>query len=314
MGDRLSMHTDAISYDDYIEQGSMGRHETFTPRYGWLKKGYDAVKEDGAVFKAADAIERLGVGKNMVSSIRFWCTAFHLIEPNLEGKGLMNTTKLGDALLGDEGWDPYLEDIASIWLLHWQLFVPQIEAINWPISFNKCNIWSFDIKQLGNILHKASQKYTRFASISGKTIEKDASCIIRMYTEETPVKESEIDCPFSQLGLIHKGEEKNEVSFSNTEKITLPPLIFTAASFSYMHSYVPSKQRTISLQRLAYDFNSPGVVFKVPESAVGSYLYSALESLDRVSLQDNMGVYQLHLENDPKDLYWLALRKYYGEK
>ncbi len=308
------MHTDAISYDEYIEQGSMGRHETFTPRYGWLKKGYDAVKEDGAVFNAVDAIERLCVGKNMVRAIRFWCTAFHLIEPSLEGRGFMNITKFGDALLDDEGWDPYLEDPASIWLLHWQLFVPQLEAINWSISFNKCNIWSFDMKQLGNILYKATQKYTRFASISRKSIEKDASCIIRMYAEEPLVKESEIDCPFSQLGLIHKVEENNELSFSNTEKTTLPPLIFAAASFSYMHSYVPSKQRTISLQRLAYDFNSPGVAFKVPESAVGSYLHSALRSLDSASLQDNIGAFQLHLENDPKELYWQALGKYYGEK
>ena len=63
------MQNDLISYDEHIEQGSIGRHETFTPRYGWLKKGYDAVKEDSAVFKASDAVERLGVGKNMVLSL-----------------------------------------------------------------------------------------------------------------------------------------------------------------------------------------------------------------------------------------------------
>ncbi len=308
------MQNDLISYDEHIEQGSIGRHETFTPRYGWLKKGYDAVKEDSAVFKASDAVERLGVGKNMVRSIRFWCTAFHIIEPSPEGSGLMVTTKLGDKLLNNTGWDPYLEDIASIWLLHWQLFMPRLEAVNWPIAFNRCNVWSFDIKQLTKILHTAAQKYTRFASISEKSFEKDASCLIRMYTEETPEKESEIDSPFRQLGLIRKAEEKNEVSFSNTEKATLPPLIFAAASFSYMCSYVPAKQRTISLQRLTYDLNSPGVVFKVSESVVGANLYSAIDSLKQASLRDDMGVYQLHLSKDPGALYWSSLEKYYEEK
>ena len=92
------MQTELISFDDYIIQGNLGRHETFTPRYGWLKKGYDAVKADNAIFKAPDAVERLGVGKNMVSSIRFWCTAFHIIKPSPEGSGLMMTTKLGERL------------------------------------------------------------------------------------------------------------------------------------------------------------------------------------------------------------------------
>ncbi|MCT7964099.1 DUF4007 family protein [Laspinema sp. D1] len=46
------------------------RHETFHPRFGWLKKGFDKAKEDPGVFLAEDAPVRLGVGKNMVRSIR----------------------------------------------------------------------------------------------------------------------------------------------------------------------------------------------------------------------------------------------------
>jgi hypothetical protein len=74
---------DQKSTGNIIAEGNLGRHETFTPRYGWLKKGYDAAKVDGYVFKAGDSIERLGVGKNMVRSIRFWCQAFKRIHgPN----------------------------------------------------------------------------------------------------------------------------------------------------------------------------------------------------------------------------------------
>lgn len=303
------------SYDEHIEQGSIGRHETFTPRYGWLKKGYDAVKKDSTVFKAKDAVERLGVGKNMVRSIRFWCSAFNVIEPSPEGSGHMVATEFGDKLLGDEGWDPYLEDIASIWLLQWQLFIPPLEAVNWPLAFNNCNIWSFDQSQLSQTLQTSAQKYSRFATISENTLKKDASCLVRMYAEEKPNDDSEIDCPFRQLGLIHRVEGKKEFSFSNIEKATLPPLIFAAASFSYLSSYISTKQRTITLQRLTYDLNSPGVAFKLPESAVGAYLYAALNYLgDNVSLNDNLGAYQLYLNDSPGNLFWLSLDKYYGEK
>ncbi len=93
-------------------QGNTGRHETFTPRYGWLKKGYDRTIANSHVFNDDDAIEQLGVGKNMVRSIRFWCLLLGLLEdagiagsrPSEFGKNLLDT---------EHGWDPYLEDPAS---------------------------------------------------------------------------------------------------------------------------------------------------------------------------------------------------------
>ena len=56
-----------------VVQHSFSGHETFPFRYPWLKKGFDAVGEDPHVFLRDDAITTLGVGKNMVRSIRHWC-------------------------------------------------------------------------------------------------------------------------------------------------------------------------------------------------------------------------------------------------
>jgi len=301
------MVTIIVNKDECINKGSMGRHETFTPRYGWLKKGYEASKEEFDVFKAKDAIERLGVGKNMVSSIKFWTQAFKLIEP-VNGK--MGPTQLGEAMLDEEGWDPYLEDVASLWLLHWHLFIPKLDAVNWSLAFNKCNLFSFDNKLLSQVLKQASQKYSRLGSMSDNTFNRDASCIIRMYAPESADKVTEIECPFTQMGLLLRAEEKNLVYFNTTEKRSLPPLIFAAACFSYMHNYFPG-QRTITLQKLAYDFNSPGVAFKLPETVVGRNLQSALFYIDGVSIEDLEGTLQLHLGDDPQELFWKALRTYY---
>src|SRR5690554_2425336 len=304
------MLQEELEQDKIIEKGKVGRHETFTPRYGWLKKGFDQVhNKDGSAFKAKNSIERLGVGKNMVSSIRFWCQAFKIIETNNNGK--MKSTSFGCQLLLDNGWDPFLEDIGSLWLLHWQLFLPPLEAVSWALAFNRCNLWSFDIKQLTKVIINSAQCYSRLASLSGNSFERDASCIIRMYTETSFEKDTEIDCPFTQLGLIKKAEADHLVYFDNSEKRNLPSLIFAAACFSYIDKFIPSGQKTVNIQRLSYDFNSPGVVFKVPESSVGSYLAQTAKRLKGFSLINVMGNTQLSFEEEPKDLYKKALELYY---
>lgn len=69
-------------------------------------------------FNAPDAVIDLGVGKNMVSSIRFWLKSFGLYD----GEHL---SELADYLFDEvAGRDKYMEDLATLWLLHFtmQLF------------------------------------------------------------------------------------------------------------------------------------------------------------------------------------------------
>ena len=64
----------------YLTNPSFSGHQTFPFRYTWLKKGVDAVAEDPTVFSSEDASVTLGVGKNMVDSIRYWCRVSRLIK------------------------------------------------------------------------------------------------------------------------------------------------------------------------------------------------------------------------------------------
>jgi hypothetical protein len=293
------------SIEEFIAQGRAGRHETFTPRYGWLTKGFMEAGLDPKVFTALDAIERLGVGKNMVRSIRFWCTALGLLEED------MSPTFLGKELLaGKYGWDPYLEDDASLWLLHWQLFIPPFRAVSWPLVFNYCNLPSFDAKDLLNIIKKTVRPYPNLSGLSDKTFMNDASCLMRMYTDRG--RESEIDCPFDQLGLIYTTEERNRASFNYNAKPSLPALIFAAACFSYIHEYYSQKQKSISLEHLTFGFNSPGVAFKISETQAGSYLEEASALLGGFSLANRLGEMQLFLSKEPINLHGDALKMYYA--
>jgi len=130
----VKVATDRPSMHDAFSSGTAGRHETFTPRYGWVFKGYDRCCKNGHVFNDTNAIEQLGVGKNMVRSIRFWCILFRLLE-DAEAQGHLRRTAFGKSLLDSQTvWDPYPEDPASLWLLHWQVFRPPWMAVSWNLA------------------------------------------------------------------------------------------------------------------------------------------------------------------------------------
>ncbi|WP_238845595.1 DUF4007 family protein [Nostoc edaphicum] len=118
-----------LKYFENAVNPIFANHETFHPRFGWLKKGFDTAKKNPDIFSQDDAPVRLGVGKNMVRAIRYWCSAFKIIDKN------NLPTVFGEKLLGDNGWDTYLEDPASLWLLHWNLLKPRCDAAAWYYIF-----------------------------------------------------------------------------------------------------------------------------------------------------------------------------------
>ena len=86
-------------------------HESFPCKSLWLKKGYDFVVQEKN-FSNPDAVIDLGVGKNMVASIHYWLRVFKICkgdQPTWLGRYLFDETN---------GKDKYIEDLATLWLLH----------------------------------------------------------------------------------------------------------------------------------------------------------------------------------------------------
>ena len=288
------------------------RHETFTPRYGWLKKGYDRCCNNPHVFNDDNAIEQLGVGKNMVRSMRFWCLLFRLLEDAGE-PGCLKPTNLGRLLLDTEtGWDPYLEDPASLWLLHWQIFIPPYSAVSWLIAFGDIGLSTFDLRELSSAIISKAKESDRLRNFAEGSYEKDASCILRMYCPDENDK-NEIRSPFSDLGIIIQAREVegHRFRFAANNKRNLPDLIFLAAVFSYAAQWHPG-QRSLSLQEISYGQNSPGVAFKLSETECGTRVERIFRSLRGVSFVDNNGLRQLQFPRSAEDHYRECLEKYYG--
>jgi Protein of unknown function (DUF4007) len=280
------------------------RHETFHPRFGWLKKGFDRASKDSEVFLRDDAPVLFGVGKNMVRSIRYWCSAFKLLQDD-------QPTDFGAQLLDQDGWDPYLEDPASLWLLHWKLLELPNAATAWHFMFNGFRSVEFTVEDL---FYQLCDYRDQIAPrISDSSLTKDVSCILRMYAAQptkSQVSEDSLDCPFTGLGLVHTAGDSRHYKFRVGYKPSLTPEIVVYACLHH-HVQTASTAKTIPIANLTYDMGSPGLAFKLTESAICDAIESVARRWDQISLSDAAGKLQFSFEDEPLELAADILNRYY---
>ena len=249
-------------------------HETFPLRYTWLPKGVQNLVEYPDLFSREDAIVILGVGKNMVTSIRHWCETLKLIES--PERGFYQPTQLGQAIFGFNGWDPYLEHPGTLWLLHWLLVSRFDRASTWCLTFTRWNVNEFSRDQLADWIWqvKSESPTTRGTRAS---IRRDVEVFLRTYvapkaTRTRPLEET-FDCPLVELGLISE-IDRNRYQIIRGSQPSLPNEIFVYSLVDFWRLYNP-KQNTISVEKIMHEIGSPGGAFKLTENA----LVERLESL-----------------------------------
>ena len=160
----------------------------------------------------------------MVQSIRHWGTATRLLED--EGRGEVKPSLLGEQLY--QKWDPYLEDIVSLWLVHWLLVNNPTKAAAWHFAFFGYPRREFTKAELTH--HLAEWAERSGAKNKTSTLERDIDCFIRTYlpskASKSGVAEDSFDCPLVELGLLQQYEEGERYGFVVGHKRTLPPHIF----------------------------------------------------------------------------------------
>ena len=262
-------------------QPKLSGHETFPLRYGWLKKAFDAVSaaeecgRDRSVFLADDAIARFGVGKNMVASMRHWATAAGVIK---ESAGRAEPTPLGARVFGDGGFDPYMEDPATAWLVHWQL-CGNPRKTTWFWAFNHYPAAYFERNMLVRGLEKLA-KDRGWVRASTATIKNDVACFVRTYVSQMPLgkatHEDALESPLTELGLIRSVGRRDGFRFVWGRKPTLGAGVFCYAVTNFWSRF--SAGRTLSFEALAYEPGSPGRVFLLDENELADRLFEIEES------------------------------------
>ena len=281
---------------------SFSGHETFPFRYTWLKKGVDAMRENPTTFSDDAATIILGVGKNMVRSIHHWCQAIELIKEDGMGpnrrRGFLPTDR-GDKIFADDGFDPYLEDAATLWLIHWQLATNVSRATTWYWAFSIFSQNEFGRDTFTAELINWVERNTR-NRISENSIKRDIDCFLRTYVPsrltKTTVMEDTFDCPLVELNLISELPDGNIYRFRRGPKPSLPIEIFAAALSEFWDTRF-SENSTLTFRDIAYSEKSPGRTFQLDEDSIAEYL-DKLESLTAGALRydETAGVKQVYRE------------------
>jgi hypothetical protein len=277
------------------------RHETFHPRYGWVKKAYDAAEKDANLFNADNAVVELGVGKNMVRSIRFWGLAFHVLCQAKQANNrvpLAVPSTIGRTMFADDGWDPYGELADTHWLLHWWLLAPGSMAPVWWLAFNEFPGVQFSDEQLGQFV---MDRVRDWADPHPSSVRKDVSCLLRMYATGAPTRASfddMIDCPTRDLRLITPTTEKGVYRFVVGPKPTLPPAVAAFAALDFV-ARTDMSVRTVTVSRLATEPGGPGRAFKLTESALVDLLERAAQTHGEIEMTSQAGVPQLAIGDEP---------------
>ncbi len=250
-------------------------HESFVCRYGWLPKLYDVLKEDPLVFTDEEqAIVKLGIGKNMVRSIRFWGESFGLI---CAGTGhSYHPTPLATALLDqDVGIDPYLEDRASLWLLHWQLTALAVLGA-WHTAFQDVQDHEILKKRFADLVQLRAIRSK--GTLAESTLKQHIAIFLGTYVspnmENVTVLEESLGCPLQELGLVQvfpDGGKDEVLQFDRGPKHGLTGQVFTYALLDFWERSAP-ESKTLSLKSICFGQMSPGMVFKLDENSIVGYL------------------------------------------
>lgn len=279
---------------------SFSGHETFPCRNLWLKKGYD-FSVDGD-FNAPDAVVSLGVGKNMVSSIRYWLKVFGMTKDD-------QPSELAQHLFEDDGWDPYCEDELTLWLLHYQL-VKTGEASLYKMVFQDYQRRNreFDKQQLQNFLESACKRDGY--EVNSSTLAKDINVLLQNYVYPENVTDPE-KCANLLMNLhlirfigreMRINERNAEIyGFADVKPEDVPEEVILYALLEF-----GSQEKTLSndvLSDIALTFcMSMNHLVKVLGQIAQRYP-------DYITYTDNSGIRNVHIADDVNAI--VVLENYY---
>lgn len=286
----------------------------------WLTKAYDyrhvvePELEDRPSYSGVSPIVELGVGKNMVQAIRYWSKVFGLVDEEEQ------PTEFAHKLLNGGGWDAYLEDVGSLWLLHAEL-VLQNKATLYSLVFNRLlqRRQEFTSEEVVDFIEEALPDN----KLNRSTLKKDFSVFCRNYHANFEAKDIEesFNGLLTELELLGK---ERKVGYSpegkqqfqdvwvlqRSERTSLPPELVL---YVILRTYSTDDKGALSVgfEQLWKGAFGPGNVFAL--SRIG--LVEQLESLQElypkeVRFSRQAGVEELQVTTDKTPVEYLDL--YYG--
>jgi len=282
-------------------------HETFFMRKGWLHKGVKNVKQDAELFinKTQLPVDVLGMGNNMVKSLRYWMQVVGLTTEPKAGKRFQTITDLGNVMYRN---DPYFEELGTLWLLHYNLAKNEEDATSWYFFFNEFKMQEFKKEDFCLAL----KKYVNINSeseIADSSFESDFDCLMNTYisrAKSNPGKvhpENNIDSPLGELNLVDIKDRREKIYTKVIPpKASIHPLIALAVIVD------SNNEKEIKIQSLLKEKNNIGKLFNLDMISLLELL-KKIEQLGHISVIRTAGLDLIRIKTEWT--YLECLEEYY---
>lgn len=221
----------------------------------------------------------LGVGKNMVRSIRFWVEVSGVATPS--GARALELTPFAHAILGEDGFDPYLEDRRTLWLLHWRIATYADDpAFAWRYMLNYWPHGEFTRSEAVGAFMRESERLGYKHSEVTLTQHFDVFLHTYVRTRGSAAGEDSLDGPLVELEMLqHVGDRKvgeagrrePVYAFRRESKPDLSQALFAYCLHDYWNQWHPG-EATLTYRDVAIAECSVGQVFKLSEEDVRARL------------------------------------------
>ncbi|AXI39760.1 DUF4007 domain-containing protein [Bacillaceae bacterium ZC4] len=252
-----------------------GQHQSFYLRDRWLSKGLKHLLEDERFFYDKESFEKIGLGKNMLQSLRFWIVATRVVEEkfNKQQKKVHHLTPLGEIIYKFDRFVQFGETAA---ILHYEIAKEKEPATAWYWFFNVFPQHSISKDELLQLfIQWVNNEEDR--EVSEKSLKRDIECLIKLYTAGHSAFDPEevVQSPLYKIGIV---EEKNNVIYkkdAKVENIGLMPL---------MYSLLDYKDRkgidTVAVDEIVNEKGLWGKIFNMDRASI----VNALELLTNQSI------------------------------
>ncbi|UVD80043.1 DUF4007 family protein [Myroides albus] len=282
-------------------------HDTFHCKQQWLLKGYEFTENQGykEFNQTEKAIKLLGIGRNMVSSLKYWLDAF-----NITKDGLL--TEFADYIFSEkDGVDRYLEDEGTLWLL--QFYICHFKhASIYNLIFTEYFIdkasYEFNEEKVISFINKFGDD-RNVRRTSENTLSTDFKVFIRSYIatkKDAKNIEDDLNSPLLELNLVEKVDSKSDLyRINKTEReIPLPILAYCISELA------------TSLDKNVIDINDI-------QNTIANYFCMTNESLQdhliglnaikelSMTYSDTAGNSNVSIKNNSEDLKKSLLNNYY---
>lgn len=232
-------------------------------------------------FNDATSVIDLGVGKNMVTSIRFWMRAFRLTENDV-------LSPIADFLFDTQrGADPFCEDLVTLWILHFHLVHSSVASI-YQLSFVdfQRERKEFDKLQLQTFIKRRCNVPEQKNVYNENTVKKDIAVLLQNYVTPSNLKQIEhFTSLLISLNLISDlGDGRFRFNEKNTEDVPEQVIVYALLCMR-------GADKTLSFDVIQY----LSLVFCMPITAFLQALVDIEKhSSGSIVYTDNSGIRNVH--------------------